>query len=57
MPRRRTTEPATVREARDYLLDHAHHLPEGIYVGSRGRLSQAAKDYFTNETGREVIAG
>lgn len=47
-------EPATAREAREYLLENAADLPEGVNVGSRGRLSTAAKEHFTKVTGRPI---
>ena len=48
--------PASAREVRAYLLEQdPASLPEGVSVGARGRLSTAAKEYFTNETGREIL--
>jgi hypothetical protein len=48
-----SVEPATPRDVREYLLNV--QLPEGVTVGARGRLSQAAKDFFTAETGRPIV--
>lgn len=48
-------EPATAAEARAYLLENQASLPEGVTVGARGRLSQAARDHFTAKTGREIV--
>lgn len=45
---------ATPREVRAFLLEQAE-LPEGVTVGARGRLSAAAKEYFTTSTGREIV--
>lgn len=47
---------ASPREVRAYLLENSERLPEGVSVGQRGRLSQQAKDFFTAETGREVVS-
>jgi hypothetical protein len=44
---------ASPREVRAFLLEQ-NDLPEGVAVGQRGRLSKEAKQYFTNQTGREV---
>jgi hypothetical protein len=49
-----SAEPATAREARAYLLENSENLPEGVVVGQRGRLSQAARDFFTEQTGRPI---
>lgn len=48
-------EVAAPREVREWLLAQ-DTLPEGVVVGTRGRLSTAAKDHFTAVTGREVAA-
>lgn len=48
-------EPATPREVREYLLANSASLPEGVTVASRGRLSAAAKTYFTDSTGRGIV--
>lgn len=54
----RTTElnggPATAREVRAFLLEQSE-LPDGVTVGARGRLSTAAKEHFTAQTGREIV--
>jgi|KBSSwiStaDraftv2_1062776.scaffolds.fasta_scaffold05351_6 hypothetical protein len=47
---------ASPREVRAYLQENSERLPEGVSVGQRGRLSQQAKDFFTAETGREVVS-
>lgn len=47
---------ASPREVRAFLLENSDRLPEGVTVGSRGRLSKEAKAFFTQETGREVVA-
>lgn len=49
-----TSEKATPREVRAFLLEQVE-LPEGVTVGQRGRLSTAAKEYFTAQTGREIV--
>lgn len=46
---------ASPREVRAFLLSQPT-LPEGVTVGQRGRLSTAAKDYFTAQTGQEVVS-
>lgn len=46
---------ASPREVRAFLLAQPA-LPEGVTVGQRGRLSTAAKDYFTAQTGQEVVS-
>lgn len=46
---------ATPREVREFLLSEDANLPEGVTVGARGRLSQAAKNHFTASTGREIL--
>lgn len=48
-------EPATPREVREYLLANSAGLPEGVSVASRGRLSAAAREHFTTETGRSIV--
>lgn len=48
-------EPATPREVREYLLANSAGLPEGVSVASRGRLSAAAKEHFTAQTGRTIV--
>jgi hypothetical protein len=45
---------ATPREVRTWLLEQ-DELPEGVTVGARGRLSAAAKDYFTAQTGQGIV--
>ncbi len=45
---------ATAAEARAWLQENASALPEGVAVGNRGRLSAAAREAFTNATGRPV---
>lgn len=45
---------ATAREVREWFLNQ-DSVPEGLSVGARGRLSTAVKDYFTAQTGREVV--
>jgi hypothetical protein len=47
---------ATPREVRAFLLENQDSLPEGVTVGARGRLSAAAKQHFTDSTGREIVA-
>lgn len=51
---KKNVEPATAREAREYLLENQDSLPEGVTVGTRGRLSAAAKAHFTEATGRPI---
>lgn len=48
-------EPATPREVREYLLANSANLPEGVSVATRGRLSAAAREHFTTETGRSIV--
>lgn len=48
-------EPATPREVREYLLANSAALPEGVTVGTRGRLSTAAREHFTTATGRSIV--
>lgn len=48
-------EPAVPREVREYLLANSASLPDGVTVASRGRLSAAAKTYFTESTGRSIV--
>ncbi len=47
---------ASPREVRAYLLENNASLPENVTVGQRGRLSKEAKDFFTAQTGREVVS-
>jgi hypothetical protein len=49
-----SAEPATPREVREYLLANSANLPDDVTVASRGRLSGAAKTYFTDATGRTI---
>jgi hypothetical protein len=52
----KNSEPATVREVREYFAENPGKLPEGVEsLGNRGRLSQAVKDAFTNATKREIV--
>lgn len=46
---------ATAREAREYLKS-LPDLPAGVHVGQRGRLSQAAKDFFFERTGKIIVS-
>lgn len=48
-------DPASPREVRAYLLENSDSLPEGVTVGARGRLSAAAKQHFTDKTGRPIV--
>jgi len=48
-------EAATPREVRAYLLENVSSLPDGVTVGARGRLSAAAKEFYTVQTGREIL--
>lgn len=50
-----TTTLATAREAREY-LKALPDLPAGVHVGQRGRLSQAAKDFFFEQTGKIIVS-
>ena len=46
---------ASPREVREYLLENAAALPEGVTVGARGRISKPAREFFTARTGREIV--
>ena len=57
MARRKSTpqvEPASPTEARQWLLNA--DLPDGVSVSPRGRISKAAQEFFTQQTGRPIVA-